>query len=238
MGTKGTKEWADHNVNLIDGCAHDCRYCYAKRMAIRFKRKTEATWKIMAIRQHDVDKNYVKRKGRIMFPTSHDILPEEPYFSACMTVLRKLLEAGNDVLVTTKPHYSVVKYICDTFAPNRSQIQFRFTITSIHDEVLREWEPGAPGFQERFLALRHAYQAGFHTSISCEPALDPICDIVVLHDIVREFVTESFWIGKMNHAKSPVTLNVEGLREAFKGVPKVRFKDSISCKFRGNDRAG
>jgi len=32
--TSGTKEWADHNVNLIDGCSHDCRYCYAKGSSI------------------------------------------------------------------------------------------------------------------------------------------------------------------------------------------------------------
>ena len=36
----GTQEWAASNVNIQDGCEHDCRYCYAKTMAIRFKRAT------------------------------------------------------------------------------------------------------------------------------------------------------------------------------------------------------
>ena len=34
IGTKraphGTQEWAASNVNIQDGCEHDCRYCYAK----------------------------------------------------------------------------------------------------------------------------------------------------------------------------------------------------------------
>ena len=29
----GTKEWADVNFNFINGCTHDCKYCYSKEMA-------------------------------------------------------------------------------------------------------------------------------------------------------------------------------------------------------------
>ena len=45
--TSGTKEWADNNINIVFGCENNCRYCYAKKMAIRFERKTEETWKVM-----------------------------------------------------------------------------------------------------------------------------------------------------------------------------------------------
>ena len=47
--TLGTKEWASSNINLIYGCFHNRRYCYSKKMAIRFKRKTEKSWKIMEL---------------------------------------------------------------------------------------------------------------------------------------------------------------------------------------------
>ena len=36
----GTKEWADENVNIQNGCPNDCRYCYAKAMAVQYKRET------------------------------------------------------------------------------------------------------------------------------------------------------------------------------------------------------
>ncbi len=43
----GTKEWAASNVNIQSGCPNDCRYCYAKSMAIRHKRKTRENWKVL-----------------------------------------------------------------------------------------------------------------------------------------------------------------------------------------------
>lgn len=87
---------ATSNVNIISGCHHNCRYCYAKKMAIRFGRKTELTWKDMKINENKVIQSYKKRKGRIMFPSSHDIVPvfKDEYF----LVLKKLLDAGNSVL--------------------------------------------------------------------------------------------------------------------------------------------
>ena len=33
----GTQEWSVKTVNCTTGCSHDCRYCYAKGMAVRFK---------------------------------------------------------------------------------------------------------------------------------------------------------------------------------------------------------
>lgn len=41
----GTKEWAVFNENLISGCEHHCHYCYAKEMAVRFKRKSPENWR-------------------------------------------------------------------------------------------------------------------------------------------------------------------------------------------------
>ena len=96
--TSGTKEWADSNVNCISGCSNNCKYCYAKKMAIRFGRATEKSWPKMKIRQHDVEKGYNKRKGRIMFPTSHDIPEKSTIKNACFIVLEKLLVSDNEIL--------------------------------------------------------------------------------------------------------------------------------------------
>ncbi len=193
--TLGTKEWADSNVNCYVGCSNNCRYCYAKKMAIRFNRKTEETWKIMEPNQKYIDKGYHKRQGRVMFPTSHDITRES--LDNCLTVLRKLLESQNEILITTKPKFDCIKKICIEFQKFKDQIQFRFTITSLNNEILKFWEPGAPKFEERFKALKFSYSQGYKTSISIEPYLDnnPF-DLV---DTLIPYVTESIWIGKMNY---------------------------------------
>jgi hypothetical protein len=118
--------------------------------------------------------------------------------------------------------------ICQIFQQYKAQIQFRFTLTSANNVVLHEWEPGAPPFEERLKALIYAFNDDFKTSISCEPALDDITGIHQLYDITIPYVTESFWIGTMNHCRGPVQLDPVEVYNAFKGLPLVRFKDSIS----------
>ena len=129
--TSGTKEWADKNVNCIRGCHNNCRYCYAKMMAKRFGRCTEATWKKMQVRKDILNKTFRKYNGRVMFPSSHDIIDTPEVRRACFAVMRSLLVAGNDLLVTTKPSLPITCGIVKTFAAFRPQLQFRFTITSM-----------------------------------------------------------------------------------------------------------
>lgn len=195
--TLGTKEWADSNVNCYLGCSNDCRYCYAKKMAIRFKNKSNKSWKIMTPNQKNIIKGYKKRRGRIMFPTSHDITIES--LDNCFIVLEKLVKSKNEVLVTTKPKFECIKKICHQFLKYSSLIQFRFTITSNDNKLLKFWEPNAPLFEERLNSLKYAFKLGYRTSISIEPFLDS--DPYRLIEILKSYVTESIWIGKMNYIK-------------------------------------
>jgi len=76
----GTKEWANYNINCVTGCSHDCRYCYAKSMAIRFGRKTPDNWKDEEIRTDQLSKRYMKSKnGKLPVATTtpvfHHVLP-------------------------------------------------------------------------------------------------------------------------------------------------------------------
>lgn len=193
--TLGTKEWADSNVNCYFGCSNNCRYCYAKKMAIRFKRKTEDNWKVMIPNIKKIKKSYRERNGRIMFPTSHDITIES--IANCLIVLTKLINSNNDVLITTKPKYECIKSICDIFKEKKDNIQFRFTITSNENENLKFWEPNAPLFEERLKSLKFAFYQGYKTSVSIEPFLDK--DPFKLVGILMPYTTESIWIGKMNY---------------------------------------
>lgn len=240
--TLGTKEWADSNVNCYSGCSNDCKYCYAKKMAIRFNRKTEDSWKIMIPNQKSIDKGYKKRKGRVMFPSSHDLTEES--VDNCLVVLEKLLKSRNMILITTKPRYGCIRLICDTFGKFKGQIQFRFTITSIDDELLEFWEPGAPSIKERFNSLKFAFSKGYKTSVSIEPFLDN--NPYILVDKLIPFVTESVWIGKMNYVNSKNLspkerifydkikeinskknlIKIVNIAENYK-KPVVRIKDSI-----------
>jgi len=243
--TSGTKEWADHNINCIKGCSNNCKYCYAKIIAKRFGRCTEETWKEIEIRKDVLNKAFRKYNGRVMFPSSHDIIDTPEVKEACFIVIKKLLEARNDVLITTKPKLSITEDVIQGFHPFQSQLQFRFTITSLDNQLLSFWEPNAPTFEERLESLRYAYEKGFKTSVSIEPFLD--YDPKELVNILSPYVTESIWLGPMNYIpKNGIpnedkqqytairkTYEIDHLKEIFKELrdfPKIRFKDSMTIR--------
>lgn len=198
----GTKEWASSNFNFINGCSNDCVYCYAKEMAIRFKRKTSDSWKKEEFVNFK-DKSYSKKNGLIMLPSSHDITIGN--IELTLQVIEKLVNNGNTLLIVSKPNFECIKKIVTKFLKFKNQILFRFTIGSSCDETLKLWEPFAPSFDERLNSLKLAYDLGFSTSISCEPLLDNSFDELYLK--VKPFVTSSIWIGKMNLAAKRVKTN-------------------------------
>jgi len=241
----GTTEWAVKNVNFISGCQHDCKYCYAKEMAIRFKRKTTSTWVNEEVNFSKVEPSIRKVNGYVMFPSTHDITPENVEYS--MICLENILASGNDVLIVTKPHFSVIQMICTFFSDCKDRILFRFTIGSTNSEILRFWEPNAPSYEERKKCLIYAHSKGFKTSVSCEPMLD-----ITVEEIVSEiepYVTGSIWIGKMNHLlkrlksngvddsktiqratellESQSDKNIRNLYYRLCENPKVKWKESV-----------
>lgn len=199
----GTAEWASQNANFINGCAHDCKYCYAKSMAVRFKRKTTESWKIEEVNSVRLQMNLKKKDGYTMFPSSHDISPENLNYS--LEFMERLLANGHHVLVVTKPHLSVIESICGRFEGYKDKILFRFTIGSCDSETLKFWEPFAPSFEERLASLKHAYSLGFPTSVSCEPALDT--NTLELVNILLPYVTDAIWIGLPNRLKGILKVN-------------------------------
>jgi DNA repair photolyase len=192
----GTQEWSVKTVNCCTGCSHDCLYCYAKSMAIRFRQVTAAQWTLERVRQKDVTKRHKKYNGQVMFPSSHDITPTN--LGACMAVIKNLLDTGNRVLVVSKPHLECIRAICERFDPFKDRILFRFSIGACDDRVLSYWEPNAPGYDERKQCMMYAYLAGFQTSVSVEPMLDSANIDALVSDLLPH-VTDAIWIGKMNH---------------------------------------
>ena len=243
----GTQEWAASNVKIQDGCEHDCRYCYAKTMAIRFKRATPTSWKQPRLRQHDLDRGFTHRSGRIMFPTAHDITDRN--IDECLTVLTRMLAAGNDVLIVSKPRLSCIKRLCEELTPYRAQILFRFSIGSTDDEILSFWEPNAPSFKARLACLQYAYARDFQTSVSGEPMLDGDPDALVA--AVRPFVSDCIWLGRINRLRQILPFNcprnaeavrrgaalvalqsdetIRALYARYRRDSKIKWKDSIKA---------
>jgi DNA repair photolyase len=228
QSTYGFKEWTVHSVNCCSGCSNNCRYCYAKGMAVRFKQMTPEEWPLERIRQKDVDKAQKLYPGRVMFPSSHDITPGN--FDACFTVLEKLLVRGNEILIVSKPRLECIKRICHSFIEYRDRILFRFSITAMNDELFSFWEPGAPVYAERKDALVYSVSSGFGTSVSIEPMIDSENVVQLVEDLVP-YVTDAIWIGKMNHIRKNIQIDSPELEEAVRGIEEGQTDDRIKAIF-------
>jgi DNA repair photolyase len=241
----GTYEWAVENANYISGCSNNCKYCYSREMAIRFKRKTIENWHEEEVNTTKLNQKAKKVDGFIMFPSSHDITPIN--LPNTVLFLRKLLSVGNDVLIVSKPHFEVIKTLCNTFPEYKDNILFRFTIGSLDIETLKFWEPDAPDYAERKKCLVYAYNNGFATSVSCEPMLDS--NTIELVKDLEPYITNSIWIGKANFLLRRLNMNgitdkdtiqranelllwqsddkIHSLYKSLCDNPKVKWKESI-----------
>ncbi len=182
-----------------------------------------------------INKGYGKRKGMVMFPTSHDITTETLEY--CIIVLRKLLSPGNRVLIVSKPDPYCIKLLTLKLEEYKNQILFRFTITSMDNKQLEKWEPNAPSLKDRLFALKYVFQKGFETSVNIGPFLDKnpynlIC-------LVSPYITETIWIEPLNYFKTDFNSwsNIQKVVNNIKKLPikikeKIRIKDSIINQYK------
>lgn len=222
MTVTGTREWAEHSLNVCCGCSHGCLYCYAKEAAIRYKRKAPEDWTTEEINRKAIEKGYGKRKGRIMIPTTHDLT--ERTWAPTVDVVNALLAAGNELLIVSKPKLSIMQSFCHNIdlagrlaevasdmQSFRDRVTFRFTIGSYLDGTLSFWEPGAPNFADRLAALAWCHGEGWRTSVSCEPMLEPALRMIELVAMLSPVVTDSIWLGKLNNGRQRCRANNHGV---------------------------
>lgn len=245
----GTTEWAAHNINFCNGCSNDCLYCYAKSMAIRFKRNSPDNWHNEQVIPQKVTKEPKQFDGRIMFPSSHDITPAN--LTQAIVLLENLLSKGNEVLIVTKPNYECILEICDKFLLYKNQITFRFSLGSANNDVLKFWEPNAPNLMERYNSIKLAAESEYRVGISIEPFLDDTVEDII--ESLRGFVNDSIWIGKANQLRLHITNNGHSdaitkqkvdelmnlynsdykfqLYEKYKNDTLIKWKDSLKKDF-------
>jgi len=245
----GTREWSNHSFNCCKGCANSCIYCYARDS--RFNTKRGLDW----AKEELTFPKVRKWPGVVMFPTSHDFTPGN--VDHCLTYLDHLLDAGNMVLVVTKAERVIVQRIVTVLRQYpREQSEIRFTLTHHEPAVGRLWEPNAPTVDERFDALAIEPRYDIRTSVSCEPWLDTIENLIDSVAFWVQFVNQTVWIGHANKLRQRTQWAFEtnscfspdqryDLRQSIKAIearqtpeaarqvynalknnPKVRFKDS------------
>jgi len=192
-------EWTDYNANIYHGCAHNCKYCYARLMTKRFE---PLDWRDVKIVENAVE---VARRdiralhpGRIMFCSMTDpYQPIEAETGLARKVLEVLLDSPFHVLILTKSPLVTRDYdlIC-----GHGNIEVGFTITSLED--IPFWEPYAPGNTKRIEALKKAHSMGIKTFASIEPWIPEITRPQSIIEKLKDRV-DRFIIGSMQYCDVP-----------------------------------
>ena len=243
--TKGWKEWADRWVGIQNSCSRGCVYCFATYLDLRYKRIHSPEQRLNFQQRKSILNPDKKYDGRIAFPNTHDIT--ESNYQKCRNYLDRLLKAGNNVLIVTKPDFNVIEQLISDLENYRKQLEFRITIGSRHSDVLKQFEPGASDFRERLESLSLLSDYSFETSVSIEPFLSR--DVATLIEEIYWAVSRDIWVGKMNHFNNIVKYRPEiktlqqlytdetliaiyhELQQLQKRIPyvrgKIKFKDTF-----------
>ncbi|KAJ3442294.1 hypothetical protein M0812_12028 [Anaeramoeba flamelloides] len=243
------KQWSDRIYNILtadSNCKNDCKYCYMKAMKNRFF-KTDLEDFTMKVNEKKVKKGWRKNKLKpklFMFPSSHDIFDQ--FVGNYIKVSKKIMLAGNEVLIVTKPSLVCIKKIIKQLSYFKKKILFRFTITSDDQDILDYWEPNAPGFEERLNCLKLCYENGFNTSVSIEPYLKFPNTLIKK---ITPYINDYIWIGSMSGLNSMKDIKIDEkkrlnnlyhfentlkLVNEFKNNKKILFKTSVMSKIINN----
>jgi DNA repair photolyase len=120
-----------------------------------------------------------------------------------------------------------MQLVCKELAPYKEQLLIRVTIGSMNPLRCKFWERNAPSPQERLMALQHAKEAGFETSVSMEPMLHGIEEAEFTFTTVEPHVTEKVWIGPMNKMNQRVDTSNDNYNKAVADIIRLQSGDEL-----------
>ena len=193
------REYCDLAINIYDGCSHGCTYCYARKMASRFRIPYNETPKprediVEAVRLQ-IERGKIRDK-KIMLCFTCDPYPADVDTMgtiATREVIKAIKNTGNYVQILTKGGEEAQR----DFDILDAGDSFGVTITG--GGFTRE--PGAAIELDRLENLMKAKERGISTWVSMEPVYSP--DIIYKIITVCDYI-DMFRIGKLNYEKSDI----------------------------------
>lgn len=223
----GVQEIGDKSYSIYDGCKNNCQYpCWARLI----RRKKQEVWKNPVFNEKWFNQKISKYyPGGVFLFGLHDIYREN--VETCgKFILRVLEESENNIKIVTKPESYSIVYLCDILKEYKERITFVFTITTDNNDLIREFEPNAPLYSDRFGALYYTkVLAGYKTSILCEPFLDE--NPVPLIEHLSKYVTDTFWLGCMSN-RNYIHHNKDNLIKIKNEIQKLGLKVQFKSTFR------
>jgi len=195
---------ADSCENICLGCVNNCLYCDSALVAAEYKQNirrgenvvyetlSRDEWHVELFKDRAFDRGVGPSNWVLRFPTCHDVTPFN--VKSYIRFGKMLLDAGNALIIATKPRLDCLTELLSEFAPWKEMVRLSFGITSMDDSLSLFWEPGAPLPEERLQCLQRAYDAGYQTSVRIAPMLGGVEDVCAVVEAAAPSVTETIEI--------------------------------------------
>lgn len=238
-------ERTEFNANIQVTCSNDCVYCGSAVKAVeRGFVRDRARWANDFLLKQ-VPAFNKKYDCVVRYPTNHDVTLK--YLDRHCKAIQEILEAGNDLVINTKPRLRCMEAVAKVCADHKVNVIFNLSITSLDETQSIFWEKNAPLPTERIAAMKFLSERGFRIGVSVEPLLQGSGSAMEIYNAVFPYVTESICFGTMSMVAERVDTTSPGYIEALtnikryqsednlrflynsmKNLPKVTFKNTIS----------
>ncbi len=168
----------DYCINPYVGCGHACEYCYAESITKRFSPRPEKWGQSIdaKINAPEVLEKELRTKGKgVVFISSltDAYQPIEKKYQLTRKVLQLLLKRQFPVCIQTKS--ALVLRDMDLLK-KFEKVEVGFTITSLDDNVRKDFEPGASTVEEKIEAIRELKENGIKVYVFFGPMLPYLSD--------------------------------------------------------------
>ncbi|HEV8470661.1 MAG TPA: radical SAM protein [Candidatus Limnocylindria bacterium] len=183
-------EWS---LNPWTGCAHACRYCYARAYNARYRERDvgEGFDRNVEVKVNfaDVLRAELRRhhEGSVAIGTATDpYQPIEGKYRLTRRCLQALAEFPMPTSLITKGTMVVRDIDVLKQLDAKEDVTVYFSIPTLREHVWRKAEPGTPAPWQRIRALRMLREAGLNAGVLCAPVLPGLSDSEAsLEDVAR-----------------------------------------------------
>jgi len=221
-------EYAPLACNLYRGCGHKCTYCYAPQV-IRESRESfhnavVPRKNILASIRKDAARlcfgNIVDPQRVLLSFTSDPYQKENDEHKLTRSAIEILHGYGLSVEILSKGGMRATQ----DFDLLGDDDRVAATLTSVSDDIAREWEPGAALPKDRMAYLKLAKSRGLVTWASLEPVIDPAESLEIIRQ-THTFV-DKFKVGTLNHHARSKEIDWRRF-----GLDAVELLEKLGCDY-------
>ena len=188
----------DYVINPYTGCAHGCKYCYARFMK-RFTGHLEPWGEFVDVKINAPDlvpteTTKYKNKWITIGSVTDPYQPVERKYKLTRKILEKLIPLQPNLDIMTRS--DLVLRDIDLLKQFKPCI-VALSLSTLDDTTRKELEPRAPSVNKRIDTLKKLHEAGIQTVLFVSPIFTEITNWQEIINRTKNFVDE-YWFENLN----------------------------------------